>query len=164
MRRLGGFETHKGCSSSCVYCLESNMPVSFKRLKTYREIKSLADVGVIIPSLWLWFNENNEYASDFCSALKKSGPASGGLSTWSRPISANRSSDYWKTVALTLLPYCRFMEEMSSLLEDYENLFWCKSYGIRTAVDFLTGFPYETEDNLMEYFDTLRRRFRTALG
>jgi radical SAM superfamily enzyme YgiQ (UPF0313 family) len=30
---IAGFETHKGCSSSCVYCIEANSRVSFKRPK-----------------------------------------------------------------------------------------------------------------------------------
>ena len=48
---------------------------------------------------------------------------------------------------------------------DYEKfVFGAKSCGINVAVDFLTGFPYETEDNLKEYFDVLRRPLPDSVG
>ena len=41
-----GFETHKGCSSSCVFCLEANSRVSFKPVENViEEIRSFVDNG-----------------------------------------------------------------------------------------------------------------------
>jgi hypothetical protein len=48
---------------------------------------------------------------------------------------------------------------------DYEKfIFNARACGIKVAVDFLTGFPRETGDNLREYFDTLRRPLPDSIG
>jgi len=48
---------------------------------------------------------------------------------------------------------------------DYEKfIFGAKSLGIKVAVDFLAGFPYETDDTLLEHFDTLRRPLPDSIG
>ena len=43
---VAGFETHKGCSSSCVYCLEAKKHVSFKPIEgVIEEIRGLVEKG-----------------------------------------------------------------------------------------------------------------------
>ena len=60
-----GFETHKGCSSSCVYCLEANSKVVFKRPEdVVEEIKHFTDLGYTHFHLCdSEFNESLEYYS-----------------------------------------------------------------------------------------------------
>jgi radical SAM superfamily enzyme YgiQ (UPF0313 family) len=72
---VAGFETHKGCSSSCVYCLEAKSKVSFKPIEgLIEEIKSFADIGYSHFHLCdSEFNENLEYSEAFCNAVKKTG-------------------------------------------------------------------------------------------
>ena len=69
---LAGFETHKGCSSSCVYCIEANSKVSFKEPSdVIGEIKRLIERGCSHFHLCdSEFNESLEYSLDFCTALK----------------------------------------------------------------------------------------------
>jgi hypothetical protein len=48
---------------------------------------------------------------------------------------------------------------------DYEKfIFGAKSLGIKTAVDFITGFPYETDDEIRAHLDTLRRPLPDSIG
>jgi anaerobic magnesium-protoporphyrin IX monomethyl ester cyclase len=165
---LIGFETHKGCSSSCVYCLEANSRVSFKNISdVLGEIKSFADIGydrfhLCDPE----FNENLEYAADFCTTLKKTGP---GIkwAVYMKPVNFNKnlfrllkeagvylitlSMDSWKKCDLYWSDYAKFV-------------FGAKAYGIKIAVDFLTGFPHEKDDSISEHLDLLRRPLPDTIG
>jgi radical SAM superfamily enzyme YgiQ (UPF0313 family) len=165
---VAGFETHKGCSSSCVYCLEANTTVRFKEIPhVVGEIKSLVDMGC--DHLHLCdseFNEDNEYAVDFCSALKKAGL---GIrwALYMKPVYTSKalfrllreSGAYLITLTVDSWKKCPLY------WEDYEKcVYSAKANGIRVAVDFLTGFPYETEDNLREYFEILSRPLPDSIG
>ena len=163
-----GFETHKGCSSSCVFCLEANKRVSFKGIEdTLKEIKSFVDIGLDHFHLCdSEFNESLEYSIDFCSSLKKAGL---GIrwAVYMKSANFNRalfrlmkdagvylitlSVDSWKKCPLYWTDYERFV-------------FGARSAGIKVAVDFLTGFPYETGEDLKEYFDVLRRPLPDSVG
>lgn len=163
-----GFETHKGCSSSCVYCLEANSRVSFKPAgNVVKEIRSFVDIG--LDNFHLCdseFNESLEYSIEFCSALKKAGL---GIrwAVYMKPANFNRTLfkllkdtgvylitltvDSWRKCPLYWMDYEKF-------------IFGAKSFGIKVAVDFLTGVPFETGDNLKEYFDILRRPMPDGVG
>jgi hypothetical protein len=165
---IAGFETHKGCSSSCAYCLEANTPVSFRDIQdVIQEIKTLADLGFGHFHLCdSEFNEDGDYAIDFCTALKKAGF---GIK-WAL---------YMKP-AYTSKALFRLLKECGAYLitltvdswrkcplywEDYVKcVYSAKAYGIGIAVDFLTGFPYETESDLREYFEILRRPLPDGIG
>jgi hypothetical protein len=103
---------------------------------------------------------------DFCSALKKAGL---GIrwALYMKPAYFNRSlfrllkdsGAYLITLTVDSWKKCPLY------WEDYEKfVFGAKACDIRIAVDFLTGFPYETEDNLMEYFDILRKPLPDSIG
>jgi radical SAM superfamily enzyme YgiQ (UPF0313 family) len=163
-----GFETHKGCSSSCVFCLEANKPVCFKNSgDVVEEIKSFVDAGHDHFHLCdSEFNESLEYSIEFCSALKKAGLRIR-WAVYMKPANFNRalfrlmketgvylitlSVDSWKKCPLYWLDYEKF-------------IFGARSSGIKVAVDFLTGFPYETGEDLKEYFDVLRRPQPDSIG
>ena len=165
---LIGFETHKGCSSSCVYCLEANSRVSFKNIPdVLEEIKSFKDIGydrfhLCDPE----FNENLEYASDFCTALKKTGL---GIkwAAYMKPVNFNKnlfrslkeSGVYLITLSMDSWKKCNLY------WSDYEKfVFGAKAHGIKIAVDFLTGFPNEKDDSISEHLDLLRRPLPDTIG
>ena len=165
---IAGFETHKGCSSSCAYCLEAKTPVSFRDIKNVlEEIKTLADMGFDHFHLCdSEFNEDNEYAVDFCTALKKEG-LDIKWALYMKPAYASKTlfrllrecGAYLITLTVDSWKKCPLY------WEDYEKcVYSAKAYGIRIAVDFLTGFPYETEGDLREYFDVLRRPIPDSIG
>ena len=163
-----GFETHKGCSSSCVFCLEANSRVSFKPVEhVIGEIKNFVDNGYDHFHLCdSEFNENTDCSIQFCNALKKTGMKIR-WAVYMKPADFNKSllrlmketgvylitlsMDSWKKCALYWSDYEKFV-------------FGAKSFGITVAVDFLAGFPYETDDNLLEHFDTLKRPLPDSIG
>lgn len=163
-----GFETHKGCSSSCVYCIEANSNVSFKDIRcVIEEIKGFVDSGYNHFHLCdSEFNENLEYAADFCAALKKAG-MSIRWALYMKPANFNKNifrllkdtGVYLITLSVDSYKKC------DHYWADYEKFIFCaKAYGIKTAVDFLTGFPYENDVDILRHLDQLRRPLPDSVG
>ncbi|HMK48638.1 MAG TPA: cobalamin-dependent protein [Thermodesulfovibrionales bacterium] len=165
---IAGFETHKGCSSSCPYCLEANSRVSFKNpADVVEEIRSFVGRGFSHFHLCdSEFNECLEYSTDFCSALKKE---SLGIkwAAYMKPTNFSKklfqlmketgvylitlSVDSWKKCDLYWADIQKF-------------IFGARSSGIKVAVDFLTGFPHETVADVRQCLDTLRRPMPDSIG
>jgi radical SAM superfamily enzyme YgiQ (UPF0313 family) len=163
-----GFETHKGCSSSCVYCIEANSRVSFKNQDdVIREIRSFVKRGYNNFHLCdSEFNENLEYCIEFCTALKKSAMDIH-WAVYMRPANFNKHLfRLMKETGVYLITLTVDSWKKCDLYwSDVEKfIFGAKSYGLKVAVDFLTGFPYENEKNLSEYFDLLRRPLPDSVG
>jgi radical SAM superfamily enzyme YgiQ (UPF0313 family) len=165
---IAGFETHKGCSSSCVYCLEANTKVSFKQAdRVIEEIKSFVDIGYDHFHLCdSEFNESLDYSTEFCTALKNAGLAIRWV-VYMKPANFNKTlfrlmkETGVYLITLTVDSY----KKCPVYWTDYEKfIFNARACGIKVAVDFLTGFPRETGDNLREYFDTLRRPLPDSIG
>ncbi len=165
---IAGFDTHKGCSSSCVYCIEANTRVSFKPVgDVLAEIRSIADQGCSRFHLCdSEFNEDLDYSIDFCSALKRDGPSIE-WALYMKPANYNKklfrlmkdsgvslitlTVDSWKKCPL----YWTDIEKI---------IFLAKNGGLRIVVDFLCGFPYEEEDTLLFYLDLFRRVRPDSVG
>lgn len=165
---IAGFQTHKGCSSSCVYCLEANSRVSFRNVPdVVSEIKGFVDSGFDHFHLCdSEFNESLEYSVDFCTALKKAGM---GIrwAVYMKPSNFNRSlfrllkdaGVYLITLSVDSWKKC---EQYWSDFEKF--VFGAKAYGIGIAVDFLMGFPYEQREDILQYLDLLRRPLPDSIG
>ncbi|MBE0426130.1 MAG: cobalamin B12-binding domain-containing protein [Nitrospirae bacterium] len=158
---IAGFETHKGCTSSCVYCIEANSRVFFKNVHdVISEIKMFVDIGYKHFHLCdSEFNENLEYAIDFCSAMKESGldikwAVYMKPSEFSRRLFRLMKETGVYLITLTVDSY----QKCTAYWSDIEKfIFTAKSCGIKVAVDFLTGFPYEDENHILECIGTLKR-------
>lgn len=158
---IAGFETHKGCSSSCVYCLEANSNVYFRKIEdVIAEISCLIDVGCDHFHLCdSEFNEDLDYSLGFCSALKDSGLTIR-WTLYMKP--ANYSKRLFKLmkstgVYLITLTVDTF-KKCPLYWSDIEKMvFSAKSFGIKINVDLLTGFPYEDDDTLSWTLDLFRR-------
>jgi hypothetical protein len=165
---IGGFDTHKGCSSSCVYCIEANTRVSFKPIgDVLGEIRSLFEQGCSRFHLCdSEFNEDLDYASDFCNALILKGPRID-WAIYMKPANYNKklfrlmkesgvslitlTVDSWKKCPL----YWADIEKI---------IFNARSSGIKIVVDFLTGFPYEEDDTILFCLDLFRRTQPQSVG
>ena len=158
---IAGFETHKGCSSSCVYCLEANTPVAFKDPEdVVQEIRSFTEKGydhfhLCDPE----FNEDLDYALSFCSALKQSGIHLR-WTLYMKPGNFNQklfrlmreTGVYLITLTIDSFKKCPLY------WSDIEKIiFNAKTNRIRISIDFLTGFPYEDEELLKWCIDFFRR-------
>ncbi|NJD56453.1 MAG: radical SAM protein [Nitrospirae bacterium] len=158
---IPGFETHKGCSSSCVYCLEADAPVAFKNPEDIvREITWFTKKGynhfhLCDPE----FNEDLDHALSFCTALKQSG-MNILWTLYMKPGNYNQklfrlmreTGVYLITLTVDSFKKCPLY------WDDIEKIiFNAKTNGIKISVDFLTGFPYEDEELLKWCLDFFRR-------
>jgi radical SAM superfamily enzyme YgiQ (UPF0313 family) len=163
-----GFETHKGCSSSCVYCLEANTNVSFRRSEdVIAEIRDFVEAGYRRFHLCdSEFNEDLDYCLDFCDALKKEG-LDIDWAVYMKPSNLNkRLFRLMKECGVSLITLTVDSWKKCPLYySDIEKVvFSARSNGLKVAVDFLTGFPYETEDTLLLYLDMFRRLQPDSVG
>lgn len=149
---LAGFETHKGCSSRCVYCMEAGTPVFLKDPGAVMgELRDLAEGGFFHLHLCdSEFNEDLEFSLEVLGRMAaerlgirwalymKPGTYDGKLFELLARTGAylvtlsvdtfRRPPEYWKDV-----------RRMSALAR--EN-------GIRMCIELLSGFPGEDEDAL----------------
>jgi len=165
---IAGFETHKGCSSSCIYCLEANSKVSFKRIKdVIAEIKEFVDIGYNHFHLCdSEFNENLDYSMDFCSALINSGMDIK-WAVYMKPGNSNKklfrllrdSGVYLVTLSAdSYQKHPVYWSDIEKFITD------AKSEGLKVVVDFLTGFPYEDEKKVAQCFDILKKIQPDSVG
>jgi hypothetical protein len=158
---IGGFETHKGCSSSCVYCIEANSPVTFKNPQNIvQEIRGFVERGfehfhLCDPE----FNEDLDHSLSFCTALKQSGMTIRWV-VYMKP--GNFSQKLFRLMKETGVSLITLTVDSFKKCPLYWNdtekiIFSARSNGIRVAVDFLTGFPYEDEELLKWCLGFFRR-------
>ncbi|RPI37683.1 MAG: radical SAM protein [Nitrospiraceae bacterium] len=158
---IAGFETHKGCSSSCVYCIEANSRVAFKRPEdVLREIRGFVDAGYTHFHLCdSEFNEDLDFSLDVCEALKRSG-MNIEWTVYMKPTNFNsKLFRLMKTTGVYLITLTvDSFKKCSMYWSDIEKfVFHSKSNGISLAIDFLTGFPYEDERVLTDCLELFRR-------
>lgn len=165
---IAGFETHKGCGSSCIYCLEAGTPVSVRSMPdVVGEIGQLVDMGcdrfhLCDPE----FNEDLDFAIDFLRTLRSSGPAID-WTLYMKPANhSRRLMQLMRETGVSLITLTVDSWKKCPLYwADIEKIiFSARSNGIRTAVDFLTGFPYEDEDTVRFYLDLFRRLQPDSVG
>lgn len=165
---VAGFETHKGCSSSCVYCLEAKTHVSFRRSEdVIEEIRGLVEKGYDHFHLCdSEFNESLDYSLEFCSALKKSGMPMK-WAVYMKPGNINEQQlQLLKDTGVYLITlsvdsWKRGLEYQSQVEHFISTV---KPFGIKLAVDFLTGFPYENDDTVLRWMDLFRKAKPDTVG
>jgi hypothetical protein len=165
---IAGFDTHKGCSSSCVYCIEANTRVSFKSIPdVIGEIRGLVDAGCRRFHLCdSEFNEDLDYSLDFCSVLKKEGLGID-WALYMKPANYNKKLfKLMKESGVSLITLTVDSWKKCPLYwTDIEKIvFLARSSGIRIVVDFLCGFPYEEEETLLFCLDLFRRVRPDSVG
>ena len=165
---IAGFETHKGCSSSCVYCLEAKTHVSFKSVEdVLDEIRYFVQKDYNHFHLCdSEFNENLDYSIEFCSALKKSGMQIK-WAVYMKPenISKHLMSLLRQTgvylITLSVDSWKRPPDYWSNVEHFISTV---KPFGIKIAVDFITGFPYEDDDTVLRWLDLFQRTKPDSVG
>ncbi len=165
---IAGFDTHKGCSSSCVYCIEANTRVSFKGIPdVMSEIRGLVGAGCRRFHLCdSEFNEDLDFALDFCSALKKE-ELGIDWALYMKPANYNKKLfRLMKESGVSLITLTVDSWKKCPLYwSDIEKIvFLARSSGIRIVVDLLCGFPYEEEETLLFYLDLFRRVRPDSVG
>lgn len=161
LTRIGEFKAHAGCSSSCVYCPDANTGVSFRDIKdVISDIRSLTEKGykdfiAVDPE----FNEDLEYALEFCEALNESGIKIK-WSVFMKPSNYNKKLlRLMKNIGVDLIRLkLDSFKKCPLYWTDTEKLvFIARSCGIKLEIDFVAGFPYEDEELLRWCLDLFRR-------
>jgi radical SAM superfamily enzyme YgiQ (UPF0313 family) len=149
---IAGFETHKGCSSGCVFCTEAGSRVWFRRPEdVVLELKGMAEQG--FSHLHLCDSEFNEDTGFSIELLKLMVKERLGIrwALYMKPGSPDSrlfellsaSGAYLVTLSVDTYRrpagYWRQAKEMARLAR--EN-------GIRVSMELLAGFPREDEDTL----------------
>ncbi len=165
---IAGFQTHKGCGSSCVYCIEADTKVSFRKIpEVISEIRGFAEAGIKRFHLCdSEFNEDPDYSLEFLKSLRNSGPAID-WALYMKPSNHSRKLlTLMKETGVSLITLTVDSWKKCPLYwADIEKIiFSAKSNGIKVVVDFLTGFPYEDEENLKFYLDLFRRLQPDSVG
>lgn len=158
---LPGIETHKGCSSSCVYCMEADTPVTFRNTcDVVEEVRALADRGcdrfhLCDPE----FNEDLDYSIAVCEALKRAGVPMSWIAYMKPANFSHKLLRLMKATGTSLVTLSvDSFRKCPLYLSDIEKMvFMARSQGIPLVVDFLAGFPTETEDDLRTWLDFFRR-------
>lgn len=158
---IAGFETHKGCSSSCIYCIEAGSPVAFKRPgDVVQEIRGFVESGYSHFHLCdAEFNEDLDHAIEFCSALRQE-HMNMQWALYMKPASYNQKLfRLMKATGVNLITLTidSFRKCPLYWTDAEKIIFNAQANGIRIAVDFLTGFPYEDDDLLKWCLDFFRR-------
>lgn len=158
---VAGFQTHKGCSSSCVYCIEANTNVSFRNVpEVIEEIRWFNSAGFSRFHLCdSEFNEDIDYCIDFLDALKESRLVID-WAVYMKPANYTKKMfRLMKETGVSLITLTVDSWKKCSLYySDIERIiFIAKSCGLKVVVDFLGGFPYEDEKTLTWYLDLFRR-------
>lgn len=158
---IAGFETHKGCSSSCIYCLEAQTPVAYKQSDdVIREIRGFVENGHNHFHLCdSEFNEDLDHAVEFCSALRRE-KMNMQWAVYMKPANYNQKLfRLMKETGVNLITLTMDSFKKCPLYwADAEKMiFSAQSNGIRIVVDFLTGFPYEDNNLLSWCVDYFRR-------
>ena len=151
-----------------MYCIEANTRVSFKPVDdVLAELGALADRGCRRFHLCdSEFNEDLDHAIDFCSALKRKGPSID-WALYMKPSNYNRKLfRVMKDSGVSLITLTVDSWKKCPLYwSDVEKIiFSAKSSGMKIAVDFLCGFPYEDEETLLLYLDLFRRTRPDSVG
>jgi len=158
---IAGFETHKGCSSSCPYCIEANKRVFLRDIDhVISEIKDFVSRGYNHFHLCdSEFNEDLDYSTEFCESLKRASldikwTAYMKPSEFSKRLLKLMRDTGVYLITLTVDSY----RKCTMYWSDVERfVFTAKPLGIKVVIDFLTGFPYEKEEEICENINLLKR-------
>ncbi|GAB4387426.1 MAG: B12-binding domain-containing radical SAM protein [Thermodesulfovibrionales bacterium] len=153
-----GFETHKGCSSACAFCLEAGSPVSFRDPRDIaREIESLTGQGFAHFHLCdSEFNEDRDFSAAVLERISGLGIR---WALYMKPEGPHprvfsllrRSGAYLVTFSVDT-----FRRPPGYWAGVRRSLELARENGIRTSVDLLSGFPGEDEDTLRRAIDFFR--------
>ncbi|MFC1769969.1 B12-binding domain-containing radical SAM protein [Nitrospirota bacterium] len=157
---IAGFETHKGCSAGCTYCIESDTRVVYRNaVDVVQEIKSLVAQGMTHLHLCdSEFNENLELSTLFLKELINADISI----KWAVYM---RVGHYNEEMFRLLKQSGAYLVTLSVDTLDMSQRYWdsvremidlCKGNGIDVAVDLLAGFPEEQDGALKKAIDHFR--------
>jgi len=153
-----GFETHKGCSGLCPYCIEAKNPLHFKKIPNIiEELKFLITNGFDHFHLCdSEFNDDLAYSIKFCEKLIEA-RLKLKWTLYMKPSPYNEhlfrllhdSNAY--LITLSVDSYEKFHKLNNYSYQDLENIInYCKKYNIQLDIDLLCGYPGEPKESIIK--------------
>lgn len=169
---IGGFETHRGCSNQCPYCIEGNTRVWYKKIpNVIEELRYLVNQGIEHFHLCdCEFNTNLDFSVKFCKALVEADiPLKWSL--YMKPSPYNEELyEYLQKSHVYLISLTVDSDERVQKLNDYtyEDLAkiiqYCKKYRIGLAIELLTGYPNESIESTKTAIQFFKKNRPTTVG
>ena len=162
-----GFETHKGCSGECPFCIFACTKTWYKKISSIiKEIKLLVDQGFTNFQLCdCEFNSDLDFSIKFSKAMiEQKLPINWKLYMKPYPFNENLFELLQKSnansVSLTVFSDKKIQELNGYSYGTLEKLIeYCKNYQIELIVDSFVGYPYESIESvkrMIQFFKTHR--------
>jgi len=156
---IGGFQTHKGCSASCPYCIEALTPVALRDIEdVLSDLRALSEAGA--DHLHLCdseFNENNDYCIALLRDIRKSAPSlKWTLYMKTSPVPKEMFALLAETGAYHITLSADTLGRGAGYMKnacDIVNM--AADAGIRTSIDLLGAFPEEDPSTIRKTTETL---------
>jgi len=167
-----GFETQKGCPNRCSFCMEAGNAVRFKKIENViKEIRHLVEKGYDRFHLCdSEFNLKLSYSMDFCRALIKEGI---GIKwalymapyPYCRELFRLLKESGACLITLSVVSYDRQRSINNYDFSDVKKIIeYSREYGIKLAVDLMTGFPFEEEESMRETMEFFKENRPDSVG
>ncbi len=169
---IGGFETHRGCSNQCPYCVEANTRVWYKNIpNVIEELRYLVNQGFDHFNLCdCEFNNSLNYSIEFCKALVEANiPLKWSLYMKPTPYS-EELYEYLQKSNVYLITITVDSDERIQKLNNYcyedlaQIIHYCKKYRIALAIELFTGYPYESIESTKTAIQFFKKNQPTTVG
>ena len=169
---VGGIQTQSGCNGNCPYCLEAGKKVWFREITSIiEELRMMVDDGYDTFHLCdSEFNNDLDYCIAFLKALiNEDLPMKWALYMKPSPSSKKlfqllqNSGAYLVTLTVDTFERIQKMNGYNyDLLADIID--WCNEFGIKLAIDLLTGFPGENKDSTTRGIEFFKQHRPSSVG
>ena len=169
---IAGFETQKGCNGICNYCYESGKRVIYKDVcSIIEELRIIIDKGYKKFHLCdSEFNQNADFCEDFLRELIRakidmSWVLYMKVVPYTREMFALLKKSGVEVITLSVDSYqCTSFNGQYSFENIKDVIDYTKEFGIKLAVDLLTGFPYESGDSLRNVISFFKENRPNTVG
>ncbi|TXT60671.1 MAG: Radical SAM superfamily enzyme [Promethearchaeota archaeon] len=161
-----GFETHRGCSGICPYCMEARRKVEFRKIPhIITELKHLIAQGYSHFHLCdCEFNEDLIFSMDFCRALIEE-DLSMEWTLYMKPTPyfehlfelLSQSKAYLITLSVDSDPRIQRANKYS-YYELEKIIEFCDKYNLKLAIDLLIGYLGESMDSIKRIITFFKRK------
>ncbi len=169
---ITGFETQKGCTNECPYCVEAKTSVWFKNIPNIiKEIQNLVDMGYNhFHTCDCEFNINLKYSIEFLRQLVESKiPLKWTL--YMKPYPYNE--EFFRLLSESnayLITLTVDSDERTQSLNNYSYddlakiIDYCNKYNIKLVIDALTGYPYELLESTIKMIEFFKENRPSSVG
>ncbi|MFX1315747.1 MAG: B12-binding domain-containing radical SAM protein [Promethearchaeota archaeon] len=167
-----GFETHKGCSGKCPFCIFARTQTWYKKIPTIiEEIKRLVDKGYVHFQLCdSEFNTDLNFSIKVCRAIiEKSFPIDWKLFMTPYPYNERLFKLIQKSNAYSvsvIVSSDRKIQKLNNYsYDDLEKIIeYCEKYQIELIIDSYIGYPYESLESIKTMIDFFKTHRPTKIS